>query len=220
MNGINSVKNYKYSFLVKKNKKFKNLKKGEKKCAGTLIYAYYYVHDNTGAMIGGGGRYFLKIGKNCSNLRKKGPDCGHLWVKCLTWNGVLKSFHTKKTDIFSLGAFLSRVVGEWLSKCTSSKKTPLPWKIPGYAPDITIRHWVKSVQIRCFFWSECGKIRTRKNSIFGHFSRSENVKDMWSCYCLTILNHIQKLYKSKYVFWYLEKIQYYQVLTLFFPNLH
>ena len=23
-----------------------------------------------------------------------------------------------------------------------------------------------------FFWSECGKIRTRKNSVFGHFSRS------------------------------------------------
>ena len=30
MNGINSVKNYKYSFLVKKNKKFKNLKNGKK----------------------------------------------------------------------------------------------------------------------------------------------------------------------------------------------
>ena len=171
-------------------------------------------------MIGGRGSYFLKIGKNCSNLRKKDPDCGHLWVKYLTWNGVLKSFQTKKTDIFSLGALLSCVEDEWLSKCISSKKTPLAWKIPGYAPDINIRHWVKSVQIRCFFWSECGEIRNRKNSVFGHFSRSENVKDMWSCYCLTILNHIQKIYKSKYVIWYLEKIQYYQVLTLFFPNLH
>ena len=36
-------------------------------------------------------------------------------------------------------------------------------------------HCVKSVQIRSFFWSvfsriqsECGKIRTRKNSVFGH----------------------------------------------------
>ena len=52
-------------------------------------------------------------------------------------------------------------------------------------------HSVKSVQIRSFLWSvffglnterywvslriqsECGKIRTRKNSVFGHFSRSE-----------------------------------------------
>ena len=51
------------------------------------------------------------------------------------------------------------------------------------------QHYVKSVQIRSFFWSvfsrihteygeilriqsECGKIRTRKSSVFGHFSRS------------------------------------------------
>ena len=44
-------------------------------------------------------------------------------------------------------------------------------------------HCVKSVQIRIFFWSaysvslriqsECGKMRTRKKSVFGHFSRSE-----------------------------------------------
>ena len=43
-------------------------------------------------------------------------------------------------------------------------------------------HCVKSVQIRSFFWSvfsriqpECGKIRTRKNSIFGHFSHSDSI---------------------------------------------
>ena len=41
-------------------------------------------------------------------------------------------------------------------------------------------HCVKSVQLRSFFWSvfsriwtECGKIRTRKNYIFGGFSRSD-----------------------------------------------
>ena len=32
-------------------------------------------------------------------------------------------------------------------------------------------HCVKSVQIQSFSWSESGKIRTRKNSVFGHFSR-------------------------------------------------
>ena len=31
---------------------------------------------------------------------------------------------------------------------------------------------VKSVQIRSYFWSEYRKIRTRNNSVFGHFSRS------------------------------------------------
>ena len=33
-------------------------------------------------------------------------------------------------------------------------------------------HCVKSVQIRSFSWSEYRKIRTRKNSVFGHFLRS------------------------------------------------
>ena len=56
------------------------------------------------------------------------------------------------------------------------------------------RHWVKSVQIRIYFWSvfsyiwieterydlsvfrpNTGKLRTRNNSVFGHFSRSEGV---------------------------------------------
>ena len=57
-------------------------------------------------------------------------------------------------------------------------------------------HYVKCVQIRSYFWSvfsrirteygeirsiqsECGKIRTRKNSVFGHFSRSDLFSDIW-----------------------------------------
>ena len=32
---------------------------------------------------------------------------------------------------------------------------------------------MKCVQRRSFFWSECGKIRTKNNSVFGYFSRSE-----------------------------------------------
>ena len=42
---------------------------------------------------------------------------------------------------------------------------------------ISLQHWVKNVQMRGFFWSvfsciwtEYRKIRTRKNSVFGHFS--------------------------------------------------
>ena len=31
---------------------------------------------------------------------------------------------------------------------------------------------MKSVQIRSFFWTESRKIRTRKNSVFGHFCRN------------------------------------------------
>ena len=33
-------------------------------------------------------------------------------------------------------------------------------------------HYVKSVQIRRYLWSEYRKIRTRNNSVLGHFSRS------------------------------------------------
>ena len=32
---------------------------------------------------------------------------------------------------------------------------------------------VKSAQIRSYFWSEYRKIKTRNNSVFGHFSLSE-----------------------------------------------
>ena len=39
------------------------------------------------------------------------------------------------------------------------------------------KHSVKSLEIRCFSWPKYRKIRTRKNSVFGHFSRSENKKD-------------------------------------------
>ena len=47
-------------------------------------------------------------------------------------------------------------------------------------------HCLKSVQIRSFFWSvfsciriEYGKIGTRKNSVFGHFSRSACKWVLW-----------------------------------------
>ena len=46
-------------------------------------------------------------------------------------------------------------------------------------------HYVKSCKIRSFFWSvfssiptEYGKIRTRKNFVFGHFSRSADGHDL------------------------------------------
>ena len=38
-----------------------------------------------------------------------------------------------------------------------------------------VNHCVKSVQTRSFFWSVFSCIRTRKNSVFGHFSCSERL---------------------------------------------
>ena len=53
-------------------------------------------------------------------------------------------------------------------------------------PQVNI-YCVKSVQIQSFFWSvisriqsECGKIRTRNNSVFGHFSRRDLLLDALS----------------------------------------
>ena len=48
-----------------------------------------------------------------------------------------------------------------------------------YLPAVSFRtcidtHCMKSVQIRSFLWSVFSCIRTRKNSVFGHFSRSDN----------------------------------------------
>ena len=80
------------------------------------------------------------------------------------------------------------------------------------------RYCVKSVQIRSFFWSvffrirtEYGKIRTRKNSVFGNFSQSTPL--------LRVKKYIAKpspklyiriiIYK-RYIFWdSFIKIDYY-----------
>ena len=79
---------------------------------------------------------FSKIGKNCPNFTKKCPDCGHLWQNFSFKMKFLRVFRRKTRRFFHYGTFLSRVVGECLSKCPNSKKTPLPQKIPGYAPVI------------------------------------------------------------------------------------
>ena len=51
-------------------------------------------------------------------------------------------------------------------------------------------HWVKSVQIRVFFWSAFSRIRTWKNSVFGHFSSSvclwKKKEFSWSMYGISL----------------------------------
>ena len=62
-----------------------------------------------------------------------------------------------------------------------------------------ILHCVKSVQIRSYFWSafshiwtEYRKIRTRNNSVFGHFSRSHSYKDFFS-FLILITRFLKKI---------------------------
>ena len=50
------------------------------------------------------------------------------------------------------------------------------WKALKIETGFQGRHCVKSVQIRRFFWSVFSCIRTRRNSVFGHYSRSAYYK--------------------------------------------
>ena len=73
----------------------------------------------------------------------------------------------------------------------------IKWELGSDAVDYNTKCCVKSFQIRGFSWSvffrirtqyfvslriqyNCGKIRTRKNSKLGHFSRSENHVTIWA----------------------------------------
>ena len=83
-------------------------------------------------------------------------------------------------------------------------------------------HCVESVQIRSFFWSlfsriwtecgeirsisriqsECGKIRTRKNSVFGHFSRSDvwiKLNNLFQIIMLLFHSFIEMLTKTHFI---------------------
>ena len=86
-------------------------------------------------------------------------------VQPLGWSAFLRKYLTVKSR-------KSSIVDVWLG----SKYPPAYFikSLEGF-----FQHCVKSVQIRSFFWSifscirtEYRKMRTRKNSIFGHFSRS------------------------------------------------
>ena len=81
---------------------------------------------------------FSIIGKKCPSLWKKNASivviycCHPLWPPFKMQ--YLRVSRQKNQRFFPCGAFLSCVVDECLSKCPNSKKTPLPSKIPGYAP--------------------------------------------------------------------------------------
>ena len=75
-----------------------------------------------------------------------------------------------------------------------------------------MKHCVKCFQIRSFFWSvfsriwtECGKIWTRKNSVFGHFLRSEmfyfNFINLQKCCNFTQFPGVEILWKGTVYAW-------------------
>ena len=73
---------------------------------------------------------FLKIKKSALILEKKHSDCVYLWVKFLMWNVVLRDL-VENLRKFSQWGFSFVLKIKYLSKCPYSKKSSLPWKIPG-----------------------------------------------------------------------------------------
>ena len=69
--------------------------------------------------------FFQKLDKSALICGKKCPYCGHLWVRLSFKMQLLRVSRRKYRRLFPNGGFLYCVVGECLSKCPNSKKTPL-----------------------------------------------------------------------------------------------
>ena len=69
--------------------------------------------------------------KKCPVFGKKNPVCEHLWVKFSYKMQFIEYPREKSPKCFS--ELLLYVVHERLSKCSYSKKSRLPRKIPGCA---------------------------------------------------------------------------------------
>ena len=91
---------------------------------------------------GEGGRLpwrFLKIEKNTLISGKKGPDSVHLWVKYSIENEVLKMSRRTNSKIFPAVPFFLVFLTKFLSQCSYSAKTPLPWKVSSCVPVMILR---------------------------------------------------------------------------------
>ena len=103
------------------------------------------------------------------------PDSAEMLVKkCPLFFQVLNLFLALLLSSFG-GDALNSGGGEDPEKPKKSRLQRLiEWtkkKRKKKSANTVISHYMKSVQIRSFVWSEHRKIRTRKNSVFGHFSR-------------------------------------------------
>ena len=60
------------------------------------------------------------------------------------------------------------------------------------------QHCVESVQIRSFFWSLFSCIRTRNNSVFGHFSRNIGFQKRFPCTAILFISMFFRSSCSKF----------------------
>ena len=98
-----------------------------------------------------------------------------LWFDVWFWEPVFYSFivdliplHYKLSSLFPIFLFQKCIIA------LSSREK--------------YRHCVKSVQIQSYFWSVIFCIRTRNNSLFGHFSRSANIHKITAAPSTSMIN--------------------------------
>ena len=127
-------------------------------------------------------------------------------------NGMIEEIYEQERYIQNLvkhlrWIFFSKLVNSWrrlwihlwipIGKCLKSNRF---YKV--YGPE----HCVKSVQIRSYFWSIFSCIRTRNNSVFGHFSRSvtdQNVQENLIILCCVLQVHVVSILKF---IWFILKL--------------
>ena len=136
-----------------------------------------------------------------------------LYLRCLTW---FPEGYSGLFDICQADYSIHSKLFPWFRSHT--------WKYNIQANKRLTMHCVKSVQIRSYFWSiyivnlciqsEQRKIRTRNNSVFGHFSRSERLKknDHYSIWCFWSFFHFlfipdNKSYKQKWGILFFTRIK-------------
>ena len=85
---------------------------------------------------------------------KKCPDYVHFWIKFWIQNVLMRASCRKYFKTFHFGSLFLVFLIKCFSKCPSSAKPPLPWKIPGCMPALRYYSFCKMLHIRCFtiFW--------------------------------------------------------------------
>ena len=114
--------------------------------------------------------YFRKLYFQASNTKIFRCSSNKIWLNSQTvsWSQVSSCSPTIQLDF------------NWTLEMSNQRNDRFARSSGNLNSSLRNKHCVKSVQIRCFFWSvfpcirtEHGKMQTRKNSVFGQFLGSE-----------------------------------------------
>ena len=111
------------------------------------------------------------------------PGSAQVWILLPAWWGSLIMFHAENNaKHLSSVNHSAKTIHHHLSSWNISWVVEINWLIKE-SPGLNTA-WKVSNGVSLRIQSKCGKIRTRKNSVFGHFSHSEILNDfnLLSCY--------------------------------------